>query len=213
MTNSNTSVQPYLFFNGRCEEALEFYRSALGAEVEMLSRFKDAPEPGTQPGMENKVMHASFRIGETVLMASDGRCDGQPRFDGFSLSIVVPDEDKAESLFNALADGGKVTMPLEKTFWAPKFGMLEDRFGVGWYPRRDAALHAEGRRAGGIGQANGSEKAHAGDFAGFSIGRCGAGAESDRDRPHSRQDRLKHRRGTGALMAAQRVDLTWAAAI
>ena len=95
MTNSNMLVQPYLFFNGRCEEALEFYRSAVGAEVEMLSRFKDAPEPGmTQPGMENKVMHASFRIGETTLMASDGRCEGQPRFEGFSLSIVVPDEKK-----------------------------------------------------------------------------------------------------------------------
>ena len=133
MSNSNMSVQPYLFFGGRCEEALEFYRSAVGAEVEMLGRFKDAPQPGmTQPGMENKVMHASFRIGETVLMASDGRCEGEPRFEGFSLSIVVPDEEKAESVFNALANGGKVTMPLEKTFWAPKFGMLEDRFGVGW---------------------------------------------------------------------------------
>ena len=103
------SVQPYLFFNGRCEEALEFYRGAVGAEVEMLSRFKDAPEPGmAQPGMENKVMHASFRIGETILMASDGRCEGQPSFEGFSLSIVVPDEQQAESVFNALADGGKV---------------------------------------------------------------------------------------------------------
>ena len=133
MNNSNMSVQPYLFFNGRCEEALEFYHSAVGAEVEMLSHFKDAPEPGmTQPGMENKVMHASFRIGETILMASDGRCDGQPRFEGFSLSIIVPDEEKAETVFNALADGGEITMPLEKTFWAPKFGMLEDRFGVGW---------------------------------------------------------------------------------
>jgi PhnB protein len=132
MTNSNMQVQPYLFFNGRCEEALEFYRNAVGAEVEMLSRFKDVPEPGmTQPGMENKVMHASFRIGETTLMASDGRGD-EPRFEGFSLSIDVPDEKKAESVFNALADGGKVTMPLAKTFWAPKFGMLEDRFGVGW---------------------------------------------------------------------------------
>jgi PhnB protein len=132
MSNSNASVQTYLFFNGRCEEALEFYRSALGAEIEMLSRFKDAPEPGmTQPGMENKVMHASFRVGETLLMASDGRCDGQPRFEGFSLSIVVPDEKKAESVFNGLAESGKVTMPLEKT-WASKFGMLEDRFGVGW---------------------------------------------------------------------------------
>ena len=133
MSNSNMSVQPYLFFNGRCEEALDFYRGAAGAEVEMLSRFKDAPQPGmAQPGMENKVMHASFRIGETILMASDGRCEGEPRFEGFSLSIVVPDEQKAESVFSALADGGKITMPLEKTFWAPKFGMLEDRFGVGW---------------------------------------------------------------------------------
>jgi PhnB protein len=133
MINVNTSVQPCLFFGGRCEEALEFYRNALGAELEMLSRFKDAPESGmAQPGMEDKVMHASFRIGESMLMASDGRCEGQPRFEGFSLSIVVADEKKAESVFNALADGGKVTMPLEKTFWAPKFGMLEDRFGVGW---------------------------------------------------------------------------------
>lgn len=132
MSNSNTSVQPYLFFNGRCEEALEFYRNSLGAEVEMLSRFKEAPEPGmAQPGMENKVMHASFRVGETLLMASDGR-GGQPRFEGFSLSIVVPDEEKADKVFKALANGGKITMPLEKTFWAPKFGMLEDRFGVGW---------------------------------------------------------------------------------
>ena len=117
MSNSNTSVQPYLFFNGRCEEALEFYGNALGAKIDILSRFKDAPEPGmTQPGMENKVMHASFRIGETLVMASDGRCDGQPRFEGFSLSIIAPDEEKAASVFNALADGGKVTMPLEKTF-------------------------------------------------------------------------------------------------
>src|SRR5882724_12913057 len=107
MTNSNMSVQPYLFLGGRCEEALEFYRSAVGADGEMLSRFKDAPQPGmTPPRIEDKVMHASFRIGETSLMASDGRCEGEPRFDGFSLSIVVPDEEKAESVFNALADGG-----------------------------------------------------------------------------------------------------------
>jgi PhnB protein len=133
MSKSNTYVQPYLFFNGRCEEAVEFYRNALEAKVEMLSRFKDAPEPGmAQPEMENKVMHASFRIGETLVMASDGRGDGQPNFEGFSLAITVPDEEKADKIFNALADGGKVTMPLEKTFWAPKFGMVEDRFGVGW---------------------------------------------------------------------------------
>src|SRR4026207_1208638 len=133
MTNSNTSVQPYLFFGGRCEEALEFYRNAVGAEVEMLSRFKDAPDPGmAQPGMENKVMHASFRIGETILMASDGRCEGQPRFEGFSLAIGVPDEQHPESVSDARAEGGNVTMPLEQTFWAPKFGTLADRFAVGW---------------------------------------------------------------------------------
>jgi PhnB protein len=127
------SVQPYLFFNGRCEEALEFYRSALGAEIVMLSRFKEAPDPGmSQPETEEKIMHASFRVGETLLMASDGRCEGQPQFEGFSLSIVVPDEGEAERAFNALAEGGKVEMPLAQTFWAPKFGMLEDRFGVGW---------------------------------------------------------------------------------
>jgi len=133
MDTSNMSVQPYLFFGGRCEEALEFYRSALGAEIVMLSRFKDAPDPGmSQPGTEDKIMHASFRVGETLLMASDGRCEGEPQFEGFSLSIVVPDEGVAERAFNALAEGGKVEMPLAQTFWAPKFGMLEDRFGVGW---------------------------------------------------------------------------------
>lgn len=136
MTTSklNTLVQPYLFFGGRCEEALEFYRNALGAEVQMLMRFKESPEP--HPGMpqcfDDKVMHASFRIGETTLMASDGRCEGEANFDGFSLSICVPDEGEADRVFAALAEGGLVTMPLEKTFWASKFGMLQDRFGVGW---------------------------------------------------------------------------------
>ena len=133
-SKANTLVQPYLFFGGRCEEALEFYRGALGAEVEMLMRFKESPEP--QPKMpdcfEEKVMHASFRIGETTVMASDGMCDGEPNFEGFSLSITVPDEAEADRVFAALSEGGLVSMPLEKTFWAPKFGMLEDRFGVGW---------------------------------------------------------------------------------
>ena len=132
--NSNTLVQPYLFFGGRCEEALEFYRAALGADVQMLTRFKENPDP--KPPMpecfQDKVMHASFRIGETTLMASDGMCDGAPNFDGFSLSITVRDEAEADRVFGALAEGGLVTMPLEKTFWSPKFGMLTDRFGVGW---------------------------------------------------------------------------------
>lgn len=130
------SVQPYLFFGGRCEEALEFYRSALGAEVQTLMRYKESPEPhppGTMPDcFEEKVMHASFQIRGSTLMASDGMCDGEANFEGFSLSITVPDEAAAESVFAALSEGGLVTMPLEKTFWAPKFGMLQDRFGVGW---------------------------------------------------------------------------------
>ncbi len=128
------AVQPYLFFGGRCEEALEFYRKALGAEVVMQVRFKEAPEP--QPLMpecfEDKIMHATLRIGDTILMASDGQCAGEPNFEGFSLSITVTDEAEEERLFAALSEGGLVTMPLEKTFWAPKFGMLQDRFGVGW---------------------------------------------------------------------------------
>jgi len=129
-------VQPYLFFEGRCEEALEFYRKALGAEVTMLMRFKDSPEP-PQPGMlppgsEHKVMHASLRIGDATVMVSDGYAQGQPSFQGFSLSITVPDEARADEMFAALADGGQVHMPLTKTFWSPRFGMLADRFGVGW---------------------------------------------------------------------------------
>jgi PhnB protein len=133
MTTSTILVQPYLFFGGRCDEALEFYRVALGAEVLMLSRFKDSPEPDmVQPGMEEKIMHASFRIGKTMLMASDGRCEGGAKFEGFSLSITVPNETEADRVFTALSEGGQVTMPLERTFWSPKFGMLTDRFGVGW---------------------------------------------------------------------------------
>jgi PhnB protein len=129
-------VQPYLFFDGRCEEAIEFYRKALGAEVATLMRFKDSPEPA-QPGMcppgsENKVMHASFRIGDTTVMASDGRCTGQPSFKGFSLAIAAPSDAEAEKLFAALADGGQVQMPLTKTFFSSRFGMVADRFGVSW---------------------------------------------------------------------------------
>ena len=129
-------IEPYLFFEGRCEEAVEFYRKALGAEVTMLMRYKDSPEPpppGKLPtGSENKVMHASLRIGETTVMASDGLAQGRPSFEGFSLSITVPDEARADKLFAALADGGQVQMPLAKTFWSPRFGMVKDRFGVGW---------------------------------------------------------------------------------
>ena len=129
-------VQPYLFFDGRCEEAIEFYRSALRAEVTMLMRFKESPDtppPGmVAPGSENKVMHASLRIGDTTVMASDGECGGSPSFHGFSLSLTVPNEAEAERLFAAVGNGGKVQMPLTKTFFSPRFGMVADRFGVSW---------------------------------------------------------------------------------
>ena len=126
-------IQPYLFFEGRCQEALEFYRRALGAEVTALMRYKDSPDPAmVQPGAEDKVMHASFRIGETTVLASDGRCGGHPTFQGFALSLTVANEAEAERLFKALVDGGQMTMPLTTTFFSPRFGMTADRFGVSW---------------------------------------------------------------------------------
>ena len=129
-------VQAYLFFDGRCEEAVEFYRNRLGAEVTALMRFTDAPAPHppgmVPPGAERKIMHCSFRIGETEVMASDGRCLGKPSFEGFSLSISVKNEPEAERLFAALGDGGQVQMPMNKTFFSPRFGMVADRFGVSW---------------------------------------------------------------------------------
>jgi len=129
-------IEAYLFLDGRAEEAIEFYKRALGAKVEMLMRNKDAPEqppPGTLPaGSENKVMHSSLMIGETRVMISDGYNKGKPVFEGFSLSITVKTEAEADRVFAALADGGQVRMPLGKTFWTPKFGMVADKFGVGW---------------------------------------------------------------------------------
>jgi PhnB protein len=126
-------VEPYLSFEGRCEEAIELYRKALGAEVTMLMRFKDSPDPTMSvPGAENKVLHSSLRIGDSTVMASDGRCTGKPSFQGIALSVTVPNEAEAERRFAALAQGGKVQMPLAKTFFSPRFGMVADRFGVSW---------------------------------------------------------------------------------
>ena len=129
------AIEPYLFFNGRCEDAIEFYKKALGAEVLMLMRYKDSPEP-PPPGMvppnwDNKIMHASLRIGNATVMTSDG-CSEGTSFQGFSLSLSLANEAEAEHAFTALSDGGEVRMPLTKTFWSPCFGMLGDRFGVGW---------------------------------------------------------------------------------
>ena len=129
-------IEPYLFFNGRCEEAIEFYKKALGADVLMMMRVKDSPEPYPPgmlpPGSENKIMHVSLRVGDATVMASDGRCSGETDFQGFSLSLTASDEADAGKKFAALAEGGQVQMPLGKTFWSACFGMVADRFGVGW---------------------------------------------------------------------------------
>jgi PhnB protein len=126
-------VQPYLFFDGRCDEALEFYKKTIGADVKMVMRWKDSPDKNMcTPGNADKVMHAQFQVGETTIMTSDGRNTGRPKFDGFALSIAAKDEAEADKMFAALGDGGQVTMPLGKTFFSPRFGMLADKFGVHW---------------------------------------------------------------------------------
>jgi PhnB protein len=126
-------VQPYLQFDGRCEEAIEFYKQALGAEVESLMRFKDAPDQSmVSPGSSEKVMHSSFRVGNSRIMASDGYCKGKLSFQGFSLTIEAKDKSEAERLFAALGKDGTVQMPLGETFFSPCFGMVADRFGVSW---------------------------------------------------------------------------------
>jgi len=126
-------VQPYLFFDGRCDQALEFYKTAVGADVKMLMRWKDSPDPSMcTPGNADKVMHAQFQVGETTIMTSDGRNTGAPKFEGFALTIAAKTEAEADKLFGALSDGGQVTMPMHKTFFSPRFGMLADKFGVNW---------------------------------------------------------------------------------
>lgn len=130
-----STITPYLFFAGRCEEALHFYREALNAQIDFVMRFNESPEP-TPPGMlqagfEEKVMHASFRIADVAMMASDG-CDDKSKFDGFRLALSVPTEVEAHKAFNALASGGTIQMPLSKTFWSPCYGMVTDKFNVSW---------------------------------------------------------------------------------
>jgi PhnB protein len=130
------TIQPYLTFGGRCQEAVDFYREALGAEVQMLMRFKEAPDqppPGMVPdNWGDKIMHVSFKIGDAVLMASDGCASSEKNFQGFSLSVTAANEAEADRKFAALSKNGQVTMPLGKTFFAKRFGMLVDRFGVSW---------------------------------------------------------------------------------
>ncbi|MFZ2008302.1 MAG: VOC family protein [Stellaceae bacterium] len=126
-------VQPYLFFNGSCDEAIEFYQKTLGAEVMMLMRFKQMPDQSmVKPETAEKVMHARVRIGDAIVLMSDGMCQGDAKFDGFSLTLSLATAEEVDRRFNALAEGGQVRMPLDKTFFSPRFGMLTDKFGVGW---------------------------------------------------------------------------------
>lgn len=126
-------VQPYLFFDGRCEEAIEFYKKTLGAQVDMLMRFKEAPDQSMiKPESREKVMHCAFRVGDTQVLASDGKCMGKPTFQGFALTITAKDDTEAERLFGALGDGGEVQMPMSETFFASRFGMVGDKFGANW---------------------------------------------------------------------------------
>src|SRR5262245_31655757 len=126
-------VQSYLNFDGRCEEALEFYKKAVGAKVDMMMRCKEGPEPEKiTPGLEDKILHSSFKVGDTMIMATDGYNKNNPNFNGISLALSVASEPEAKKVFGALSDGGEVKMPLTKTFFSPAFGMLADKFGVPW---------------------------------------------------------------------------------
>ncbi|MBI2741332.1 MAG: VOC family protein [Rhodospirillales bacterium] len=127
------TVQPYLFFDGKCEEAIEFYKGAIGAKVDMMMRFKEAPDQSQmQPNTGEKVMHAAFHVGTTQVLASDGHCAGKPSFQGFGLALNAKNDAEAEKLFTAVGKGGQVLQPLTKTFFASKFGMVADKFGIMW---------------------------------------------------------------------------------
>jgi PhnB protein len=128
-------VQPYLSFEGRAQEALDFYKSAIGATVDMVMHFKEAPpemQAQMSPESKDKIMHAAFHIGKTQLFVSDGHCTGKPTFSGITLTINATSNGEAEKLFGALGKGGQTTMPMSETFFAHRFGMLADKFGVNW---------------------------------------------------------------------------------
>lgn len=141
-------LQPYLFFDGHCEEAIEFYKRTVGAEVINLVRFKDSPEPpiGMAPGSENKIMHVSLKIGDTHIMASDGANTGTTNFHGFAIALSVKTPAEADRVYNALGEGGQIRMPLNKTFFSPRFGMLADKFGLGWMVMAEATQSGTGEQ-------------------------------------------------------------------
>jgi PhnB protein len=133
--NDNATIQPYLFFDGKCEEAIEFYKHAVGAKVHMLMRYKDAPPEAQQnmpPANKDKVMHATLQIGQSIVLASDGHCKGNPKFEGFALSLALKTPEEVDKAFQALSEGGQVAMPTGETFFSKRFGMLTDKFGVMW---------------------------------------------------------------------------------
>jgi PhnB protein len=133
MSNSNFDLNPYLVYDGRCEEAIKFYENAIDAKVLMLVRFKECPDKNmVTPATEEKVMHARLAVGKGIMMLSDGHCTGESKFSGFSMSLTVLNEAEADRVFNALAAGGRIDMPLSKTFFSPRFGMVADKFGLSW---------------------------------------------------------------------------------
>jgi len=126
-------VQPYVFFEGRAEEAIDFYVKAIGAERKAVMHYSESPDPThAPPGSAGKVMHGEFRVGETVVMCSDGMCSGNAVFKGFALTLSARDTDEANRFFNALGEGGQVQMALSPTFFSAAFGMVHDKFGVMW---------------------------------------------------------------------------------
>ena len=140
-------VESYLFFDGTCEEAIKFYKKALGAKVGQLVRYKEAPD-GAPRKFAEKIMHVSFQIGETRVMASDDCGGKRPRFGGFSLCVSPANKPRAKKIFTALAEGGEVGMPLQKTFYSPCFGMVMDRFGILWMVMVEDPAHRQGASKG-----------------------------------------------------------------
>ncbi|MEP6997652.1 MAG: VOC family protein [Betaproteobacteria bacterium] len=126
-------LNPYLVFNGQCETAFKFYAECLGGKIEMMTPHRGTPvEQHVSAEWQDKILHARLKVGDDVLMGSDAPPGRYEAPKGFSVSIQIKDAADAERIFGALAEKGTVRMPLEKTFWATRFGMLVDRFGIPW---------------------------------------------------------------------------------
>jgi PhnB protein len=127
------NVNIYLNFNGNCEEAFKFYEKTLGAKIDSLMKHSGSPaEEHVAPEWRDKVLHARLAVGDTIIMASDAPPEYQTEARGFYISLQIDDANEARRIFDAFADGGRVAMPLGKTFWAELFAMVTDRFGTPW---------------------------------------------------------------------------------